>query len=84
MKLSNTLLFALVSADEAPGSESAPAPSPADDIITVLDALEEYCIQTYRLPTFKTKPREDRKQWADRWAARKEISRLRRPSVYNG
>ena len=74
MKLSNTLLFALVSADDAP----------AGDITTVLDALEEYCIQTYRLPTFKTKPREDRKQWADRWAARKEISRLRRPSVYNG
>ena len=72
MKLSSTLLFALVSADEAP----------TGDITTVLDALEEYCIQTYRLPTFRPKPRETKHQWADRWAARKVISRLRRLSVH--
>ena len=65
MKLANCLLFALASSD---------GPSDLGDITPFLNELGDYCVETFGLPAYRTKPKENKAQWAERWTARNEIS----------
>ena len=64
MKLTNCLLFALASGD---------GPGHLGDITPFLKELGDYCVETFGLPAYRTKPKENKAQWATRWTARKEI-----------
>ena len=64
MKLSYSLLFAAVSAEEASGDSIAP----------FLNELEAYCVQAYTVPAPRTKPREPRAAWTARWTARNWVN----------
>ena len=64
MKLTNCLLFALASAD---------GPGDLGDITPFLKELGDYCVETFGLPAYRTKPKENKAQWAKRWTARQEI-----------
>ena len=67
MKLSYSLLFAAVCADDA---------LPSDSITPLLDQLEAYCVEAYTVPAPRTKPRESRAAWTARWTARNRIYNL--------
>ena len=62
MKLSYSLLFAAVCAEEAPGT-----------VGPILDELENYCVAAYSVPAPRTKPRETRAAWTARWTARNRV-----------
>ena len=65
MKLSYSLLFAAVCAEEA-----GPSVGP------ILDELEAYCVKAYTVPAPRTKPREPRAAWTARWTARNRVFNL--------
>ena len=65
MKLANCLLFALASAD---------GPSDLGDITPFLNELGDYCVETFGLPAYRTKPKENKAQWAKRWTARRDFT----------
>ena len=67
MKLSYSLLFAAVSAQES------------NPVGTLLDELEAYCVAAYTVPAPRTKPRESRAQWTARWTARNWVYNLMKP-----
>lgn len=67
MKLLTSLLLAAVCAEEA---------TPADSITTLLNELEDYCVQAYSVPAPRTKPRESRAAWTARWTARNRVYNL--------
>ena len=68
MKLSISLLAAAVSGEETS--------STTGDISPFLDALEAYCIETYGLPAYRTRPNESISTWATRWTNRNGFSFL--------
>ena len=65
MKLANCLLFALASAD---------GPGDLGDITPFLNELGDYCVETFGLPAYRTKPKENKAQWAKRWTARRDFT----------
>ena len=65
MKLANCLLFTLASSD---------GPGDLGDITPFLNELGDYCVETFGLPAYRTKPKENKAQWAKRWTARRDFT----------